>query len=299
MILSVNKYMKCQINTHEIRLTLDWSESNKINAVRCCYKDLEIIKSYTLDEIINDNNFFKNLKKYAAEIKQHDWATYSYCNTTEKICNWFNDEIDAVSVSTSTACNLNCIMCNNKKYKYNKLTDKDIYFTILNKIKNNHLKTIGLTMEGEPFFYKNDSFKYIKSLTRNDCEYLYIISNLTLLNESDIILLNNIKNTNKINILFEVSIDGITEETYKKIRNNNKFNQIINNTILLNKFNMLNKINFVAQPENLHELSFLKEYWAEKNIYNINVILLNGVEQEKIKFVLSSNEWKTYKNNLQ
>lgn len=299
MILSVNKYMKCQINTHEIRLTLDWSGSNKINAVRCCYKDLEIIKSYTLDEIINDNNFFKNLKKYAAEIKQHDWAIYSYCNTTEKICNWFNDEIDTVSVSTSTACNLNCIMCNYKKYKYNKLTDKNIYFTILNKLKNNHLKTIGLTMEGEPFFYKNDSFKYIKSLTRNDCEYLYIISNLTLLNESDIILLNNIKNTNKINILFEVSIDGITEETYKKIRNNNKFNQIINNTILLNKFNMLNKINFVAQPENLHELSFLKEYWAEKNIYNINVMLLNGVEQEKIKFVLSSNEWKTYKNNLQ
>lgn len=287
--------MKCQINTHEIRLTLDWSDPNKINTVRCCYKDREIIKSYTLDEIINDNNFFENLKNYASEIKQHDWLTYSYCNTAEKICNWFNDEIDTISVSTSTACNLNCIMCNYKKYKYNKLADKDIYFTILNKIKNNHLKTIGLTMEGEPFFYKNDTIEYIKSLSRNDCEYLYIISNLTLLNKADIILLNNIKNTNKINILFEVSIDGITEETYRKIRNNNKFKQIVDNTILLNKFNMLDKINFVAQPENLHELPFLKEYWAAKNIYNINVMLLNGVEQEKIKFVLSSNEWKNYK----
>lgn len=286
--------MKCQINTHEIRLTLDWSNNNLINAIRCCYKENEIIKRYSLDEIINDNNFINNLRNYVKEVKNHDWKVYPYCNTQEKVCNWFNDEIDTITVSTSVACNLNCIMCG-LKHKLNKELDKSIYFTLLNKIKNNHLKTIGLTMEGEPFFYKNDTLEYIKSLTRNDCQCLYIISNLTVLNENDIVLLNNIKNKHNINILFEASIDGITEETYRKIRNNNKFNQVVNNAILLNNFKMLNKINFVAQPENLHELSFLNEYWAEKNIHNINVLLLNGVDQNKINFVLSSNEWKNYK----
>lgn len=291
--------MNCQINTHEIRLTLDWSDYNKINLIRCCYKPNEIIKQYTIDDVINSENFVDEIKNLACQrMSNHDYKIYDYCKTNDKICDWYNDEIDTITISTSTRCNLNCIMCNYKE-KYN-TNDKFVYFTLLNKIKNNHLKTIELTFEGEPFYYKEDTFNYIRSLTINDCQCLYIISNLTMLSENDIIELNNISNLTNVKILFSVSIDGITEETYKKIRKNNLFNKVINNTVLLKNYNMLDKINFVVQEENLHELDMVFDFWKTYNINKdfLNILLINGVSQNRINTVLQSAEWNNYINKL-
>lgn len=285
--------MKCQINTHELRLIINPMNHNEIFLVRCCYKEYEKIKTFTYDEILNDNDLINTLKN-AAKIMplNHDYGVYDYCNSTEKICDWTQDDITTINVSTSHACNLRCIMCNyDKKIPDN---DKDIYFAILNKIKNNKLGCISLTFEGEPFFYKTETMEYIRNLTTNDCLWLFIISNLTMLTEKDIMDLYAIQNEKNITIKFQASIDGITEETYKFIRNNNKFNQVINNAVLLNKLNMLSDINFVAMPENLHELSLLPEFWAEKGITNLNVLLYQG-EEAKVNFVRNSKEWNEYK----
>ena len=75
---------------------------------------------------------------------------------------------------------------------------------------------------------------------------------------------------------------------------------LINNTVLLKNYNMLDKINFVVQEENLHELDMVFDFWKTYNINKdfLNILLINGVSQNRINTVLQSAEWNNYINKL-
>lgn len=272
---------------------------------RCCYKYHEITKLYNITDVINNNNFIDDVLAAAPIIpKNHDYTIYPhFCKTNETQCDYSNDEITSIEVATSYTCNLNCIMCGFRNFTkdIDLSSDKELYFHILNNIKGHHLETLTLTTEGEPFFYKKETLEYLKSLTLNDTKNVFIISNLTLLNEADIDLLKDINDKGvKINIM--ASVDAITAETYKKIRRNDNFNKVIDNVKLLNKYGLLNSINYVIMIENLHELDFLYDFYKNINIDKtmINYLVFNGEETEeirnKINYIINSPEYKRFIN---
>ena len=179
-------------------------------------------------------------------------------------CDFNKNRLTNIDISCTRTCNLNCTMCRN-----NVITESDndyFYFLILKQLKGHNLEQISLNQNGEPFYHKKETMDYIKSLKYDsDCKILSIISNLTLLNDNDIYDLIDIEKNNHIKINITASIDGITEETYKKIRRNNLFNKVIHNVELLANNNILNIINFVISEENIHEFELAEDFW-----HNIN-----------------------------
>ena len=150
---------------------------------------------------------------------------------------------------------------------------------------------MGLTDNGEPFFYKERTLSYLKSLDKDkDFKTISCISNLTLLSDGDIDLLANINKNIKLTVI--ASIDGITEETYRKIRGNNLFNKVLHNALELNKHGMLEQINFVVQNDNIHELLEAYEFWKNLNNVKFNAIPVNN--DTEFNNIINSEEYKKF-----
>ena len=209
------------------------------------------------------------------------------------ICNWYDHPINKIEVSIQETCNLNCIMC-----RKNVIINKDIdvyYFKILEQLKNHNIERLQFTSLGEPFFYKEKLFNYLNSLTSNDFKDLIFISNLTLLNDDDINMLAEILNRG-IQVHLIASIDGITEETYRSIRNNKFFDKVMHNAVELKKRNILYSVNFVLQDKNLHELMPAYEYWTNVVGVHFNVLPINQNDDDNIFYVkmINSDIYKNY-----
>ena len=244
---------------------------NKIYVFICCSSEYgwgQPIAIYTIEEILSNDIF----EKLSENIKNHKIKIHKQCFDTiydidNKECllgtKCLSSKIDIVEFCTEQSCNLNCKMCTLKHHNSKEITD--LYFKLLYHFKGHHLEQISLTQQGEPFFHKKETFEYLTSLTPDDCKKICIVSNLTLLNDDDIKKLVEINK--KIKIIIVASIDGLTEDTYKKIRNNNLFLKVMHNADLLIKYNILDSVNFVVQNENIHELLLAYEYW--NNIKNI------------------------------
>jgi len=281
----------CSQNLHKLIITNPSFSGNLDNVIfiRCCLKDQENESLYTqnIDEFSKLNKIdlhnIINSVNYKVS-KNHDFSIIPYgCKTTKQICDYEKFKINYITVSIQYKCNLKCIMCaHGRGHAYDNLDDlkyKNCYFNTLYNIKGLHLDTIQLTERGEPFFYKKETMEYIKSLTSNDCKTLYIISNLTTINENDIRELYEYSQKNNIKILITASCSGITNETYKTIHKNNFFNKIVNNIKLLRELDMLCNINYVIQEENYFELELLKDFWKD-----------NGIEHEKLTINLKDHQ---------
>lgn len=278
------------------RLRLSYNNLQKtIDVFLCCTKSFyKPVKSLTINEVLSDENFISTLtniyNSITKEYRQLVPACYELYYGNKNYCEL--TELQIIENSIQKTCNLTCSMCRN-----NIVIDKEeanLYFKVLEKLKNGNLNTIGLTMAGEPFYYKKETFDYINKLDANtDCKELLIISNLTLLNDDDILQLKNIQNKG-ININLIASIDGITENTYQKIRRNKLFSKVMHNSELLIKNNVLKQINFVAQPDNINELCLSYEYWHNINNLQFNLIPLNGRNSEYYKELIKTDEYSKY-----
>ena len=309
-----NNLIKKKINNscdeyYTIRLLNSDIEKNYIDIYNCSfhttYNPNNPLSHISYNDFINIenlyeylNNLHKNYKKNHIFQRCHEMG---YCDNNN-ICNSYLKKLDNITVSLQKRCNLNCIMCNVHDNDNNEI-QKNLYFDTLYKIKNNNLRRISFTEVGEPFFYKKEMFEYLDSLTLNDCKELKIVTNLTLLNDDDIYHLYDIKIKKNINFYFLLSIDAITEETYKKIRNNNLFNKIIHNAELLFSLNIFNcNIHFVIMLENLHELPFLKEFWYNHGVKNNQHIYVTPIfdyayhTKNVLNIIFNSNEYKSFIN---
>lgn len=295
--------MKCENGTNELRLIKkNLTDKHEYAVIHCCHRVWEELYVFSEDELLNisKSDFMNKLYECYNLIPQnHDYNTYYYCKTHEKQCIWNDEKLEVVSVSTSPRCNISCRFCDIKSHKSVSKNDKAIYFTILNMLKNNNLKQIELTSEGEPFIYKEDTLQYIENLTTNDCKRLEIMSNLTLLTEEDILRIYTASLSNDIEIKILASCSGITNETYKLHHNNDNFERVVNNIKLINSLDMLNCINFVITPENLHELDFFKQFWGEKGVKSYKCTATVLVDycypvKNATEIVLKSKEYNNY-----
>lgn len=294
-----------------IRIVKSLYENNYIDIYNCYMQKTFNCKNPLAHISINEYEKIENLYNYLNDLhkKYENKQTFSRCyevgyGDSNNICKSYKKELKNITVSLQKRCNLSCIMCDNSINFEDDVFHK-LYFKTLYKIKNNNLNEIRFTEEGEPFFYKKEMFDYLDSLTINDCKSVKIVTNLTLLNDDDIYHLNELKNKSCIKYNFMFSIDAITEETYKKIRKNNLFDKVIHNAKIMISLGFNCIIHFVIMLENLHELSFYKEFWLNNGITDSNnikaCVLFDYCYHDKnaINYIINSNEWKEYinKNN--
>lgn len=213
-------------------------------------------------------------------------------------CEYYKHNIDSIGIHSSEACNLSCTMCRFALISGSP-KDKEIYFSLLNKIKGLGLNTIELTTIGEPFFYKKETFEYLESLTTKDCENVYIITNATLLSHTDIDRLFDISKKSGVNIKIQVSVDSINESTYKLIRRNTKFNTVLDNIKYLNSVGLLTEVSMTIQPLNFWQINLIDKFWSDLGVnYKINLVAEKAnVSKKDVSNIKDSSTWKNFIKN--
>lgn len=265
----------------------------------CVYSNNSEIKplGYITADDVKNSNVFNKLTALYNNLKYNNtlpgcFTNKNYESGKSYICNWNDKPLYKVIVSIQKTCNLKCKMCR-ADYVFNKEYD-DFGFDILEQLKGHSIESLGLTDNGEPFFYKERTLSYLKNLDKDkDFKTISCISNLTLLSSNDIELLANINKNIKLTVT--ASIDGMTEETYRKIRGNNLFNKVLHNALELNKHGMLEQINFVVQNDNIHELLEAYEFWKNVNNVKFNAIPVNNnINDKEFNNIINREEYKKF-----
>lgn len=260
------KLLPCAQNRETIRIRL--IDKDTLGFCHCCHKDGELANILKINDFMkmDENMFWSFLNKtYKTTPKNHSYTVYPYCKTKNRVCIYNDKTLKQIVLDTIDYCNIRCKMCClSTKHILPILDEINLTTEILNKIKNHNLNTIITTGIGEPFIIKNELFNYIKSIDINTTKNIIIVSNLTLLNKDDILLLNELNKKIKIKII--ASCSAITPETYRIVHCNDNFYKVVENIKLLNQYNLLDFVNFVAQESNLHELDMFKDFWINQNI---------------------------------
>ena len=154
-----------------------------------------------------------------------------------------------LTINLSNQCNLRCIMCYVKEYKWkypvDRLEDIKIFYPYLEKM---------MWQGGEVF-----SLSYFVDLIKEAAKYPNlqqgIITNAQLLTKETIDLLVN------MNLELTISVDGIKKDTYEYIRKNAKFEKLVQNLQYIsekkrkvNNINFIVGINFVVTKYNYKEI---------------------------------------------
>ncbi len=264
--------MICE-GSHIVRFVLN--DKGFVEIKGCPYKWDTNLRIISLNDILESKDILSLLKEAHSYNYEDKRLLGSKCWPEEK-CDWRNESIKEIGVCISRACNIHCVHCGYRADPSEK--DKENYFKVLEKIKGNKLKYIALTSVGEPFIYKKETFNYLKSLTLNDCEIVKIQTNATLIDEKDIDLLEEIKNSSGINFEVVVSIDSIYKENFEKIRVGATFEKVLENIDYLNKKGFLRNIDFCVQRDNFEEVPYVFHFFSALGL-NIKQINLNPVSR--------------------
>lgn len=319
--------MKC---IQEDRIILKLGKDRKsVYATKCCFKPEEVCGGLSFDEIkekskevvwkSNDENI-PDLKWSIVDwckdifdkpIENHSDTVFPQCKCSMGKCDMSKMEFRTVAVNISHACNLRCKHCFYDKVNSPEI--QDAYFKILHSLSKVDVD-VALTEEGEPFLDKERLLyalsKFSSSPDRDKA--IFITTNATLLDAMYIDILHWQAKTTGVYYSFVISCDGITPDTYKTIRGINKFYTVIENIKQIRKWgkedNWINidGINFVAQPDNLHEIRNVKRFFenlAPGLGEKVNIIPFqadaNHPETKEIEEqVLNSPEWQDYINSL-
>ncbi len=158
-----------------------------------------------------------------------------------------------IYIEPSTACNINCVMCDRAKLiKHPKFMPLEKFKEIVDEIKP---KFINFSGYGEPLLAPN--FFEMVSYARSKGINIVTTTNGVCFEGNIQKILDS-----KINAL-GISLDAATEKTYKKIRRNDNFPKIIKNIKLLTSSRKNNfpfvKLEFVIMGWNKNEiLDFVK-----------------------------------------
>ncbi len=147
----------------------------------------------------------------------------------------------SVYLETTSACNLNCIMCAAqlpmvKRFKKNGFMDKSLFRRLIDELASkNPLANVRLHKDGEPLLHPEiiDFIDYASSRLQN----VTLVTNGTLLN---IEMARAILGTQLHNIRF--SIDGNSKQTFEKVRKQRKDNAYADSSIAVDYESVLNNI---------------------------------------------------------
>ncbi len=146
-----------------------------------------------------------------------------------------------VYLETTSACNLNCIICAGqhpsvKRFKENGFMNKFLFRRLIDELASkNPLTNVRLHKDGEPLLHPEiiDFIDYASSRLQN----VTLVTNGTLLNDE---MARAILGTQLHNIRF--SIDGISKQTFEKVRRQKKDNVYADSRIAVDYESVLNNI---------------------------------------------------------
>lgn len=262
------------------------NNDEKLLMGRCCL--ISNVITVKTSGLLNRENLIDTVEKamrLKKEIKGMDFSLYRACNGKER-CSLENFKIDTIKINNN-CCNLKCTMCRPDSKLPEAPNSKELYFTLLEKVKGHKLQTLVLTTTGEPFFFKEETLQYLEGLTTDDFQGVVIVTNGTLINEEDVKRISELK----IKTYFTVSIDAITKETYDKIRLGGNFEKAVETVRLLKKYNITVKVNFVIQHSNMHEVELVEDFWDKIGV-KVNFIYDRGCEKDSRRTVAAIQELK-------
>ena len=177
-------------------------------------------------------------------------------------------------IQTINLCNSSCIMCpisDKQKKKIEIISDTLFKKIITEIISESRSGTIILPyLQNEPLMDKNifKKIKLIKDLGKGKIT-TGILTNGSLFNNE------MIKDLEKFgNDFITISLDALTEKTYKKIRRGTDYNKVIDNInkLLQSDYDKKNiGVEFLVQKQNYYEKDIFKKFWKEK----VGGILIN------------------------
>lgn len=225
-------------------------ESLKLSKECVNILDLGIKNELTFSKLIscledeNDKDYFKRLFK---QMEQKGLITDVIK---------FNDEydIESVNINITHRCNLQCIHCSmsaSTMQEDEKLTTEE-WLEIIDKIISINPKSITIS-GGEPLVRK-DIWKILNYIKVNYNGNMAIMTNSILINEDNIEKLKNIFDN------FNISIDGVNEETCSKIRGKGVFKKVINNVKLLKKHGVQNISLSMVDVKYTHD--YIQKFYA-------------------------------------
>lgn len=290
--------MNCD-NCNSIRFQLSRTQNNIVDILCCSYSETSPLCSIPFDELDTfDFSVFEGKKPHV------------FCTLHNTECFIKKSKISKVFVSLDKSCNLSCKRCIIKQTNNSNCNreTKNIYFNFLDKLKNNHnLNSIGLTTIGEPFFYKEETFNFLKSLKGTSIRSVDITTNANLLDEKDIYKLSNISKYSDIDLYIGVSIDSIKKQVYEKLREGASFEKVINNILLLKKYSLLNFIIYGIQKENISEIPYVSYFFKNLGIDKVQYLAFYDSSSESLNMLnghiynnmnnISNSKQIIFKNN--
>lgn len=207
----------------------------------CCEKiNYDISFSISeFEEILNLSNrkFEKFINSYFDKLS--DTIGNGICQVNIKTKKRFL----GVAPSLNLDCNIRCIFCSvqpTRKYLTQEVSKKlkEIYFKFLNKVSQCNFSVLETTGAGEPFFYKNDFYNFLKNIPKKSkLRKINIITNGLLIDDDFIEIVKNSKLKYKIS----VSINGWDRESYKYLMGVDGFDKVFKN---IEKLKELSNANF-------------------------------------------------------
>ena len=227
---------------------------------------LKKISAYSSKLISQLSSFYRKLRKSIKSFK-------SFFSPPEK-------KIYILNVESSRNCNLRCIQCANHsifspKVTGNKLMTLETFKKLEPVIP--YIKIINLDNHGEPLLnpYLTEMIKFAKCL--NPQVRISFTTNLQTLTEK---LAKGLLESGLTDL--QVSINGITKETYEKIEVNAKFDRLLQNLEIIKTYRKYNRNNlhilttcFTSNKLNLDELPYLPKFCSK---YGFDIIRINSLQ---------------------
>lgn len=190
-----------------------------------------------------------------------------------------------IAAGVNLDCNIRCIFCcaiSTRKYLTQEVSKKlkEIYFKLLDKISQCNFSILETTGMGEPFFYKNDFYNFLKNIPKKSkLRKINIITNGLLIDDDFIEITKNSKLQYGINF----SINGWDRESYKYFMGVDGFDKVFKNIEKLKELsNVKFWISFVITEYTIqNKNSFFDNFKKFKEKYLCHVQKEISLSQEK------------------
>lgn len=233
---------------HDMTLTLN-NDCKSVNIQSCCFLKG---KTISFDEFMKTS--FSTLNSYRHNNKDKISCKFK-CNL-KKVTNLY--------LCFFRCCNIRCYNC--CVGDFNNIKDAtSIMKKVFNKVltEKNNYKRLYLDGSGEIFLIYDVLIDFLKKLSKDYCEEIIFASNATLLDEAKLKELKEISSITNIKYSFDISLDGITKETYENTRQGATFEKVLSNIKNISKLFEFD-ISFTAKKTNAKDnpykvLDFFKE----------------------------------------
>ena len=147
-------------------------------------------------------------------------------------------KIDYIILNILHSCNIRCYNCIAEASNHIIDNAKKRLFEVINKIieEKYFLKGLQIDGSGEIFLIYDELKEILQKIDSKYIQQIIFSTNATLLSEKRILELKEISEKTKVEYTFDISLDGITKETYEATRVGASFEKVISNINILKKF---------------------------------------------------------------